>query len=64
MTIKELIELFSTNPPDAKVVEERQSELRELHAADIESHESGSGHPFEDEEEETDGPIVIFRSWS
>jgi hypothetical protein len=64
VTIGELISILLPLPAETRIYEERDGELRELHAEDVEDFDSGESHPIADEDEETDGPIVVFGSWA
>lgn len=78
MTVRQLIEELGRHPPDARVFEEREGELRELLISDISFHPTGIGHPVEsvddtfvcanswadEEQQEVVGPIVVLSSWA
>ncbi len=73
MKISELIAYLSALPSDAVVFEERESELRELHADDLNFSDDADGHPIDWAEygaDDAEGaglagvPIVIFGAWS
>ncbi len=65
MTIGELIEELRRHPPETRVFEEREGELRELHIADVCWHPTGTGHPIEEDEEDgEDCEIAVCNSWA